>query len=266
MTNIVLFDLGGTLVDDPFQDTLRLLQQSWLVGGQIGRIFSTLSAQEFVNAWQIENDTYNFPLASHFLQEEIWINRAFHRIGRNQSVQWDIIPVTAAQLLAQYRDVARQVIASQPQLSYIRRALEILRANDFMLGVASNDKETSARAMLCWAGLDRYFQWIFTSEGFSTPLEPIEKPNKLFFTKIDQALDRSGATFKHKIFVGDNERNDIERPNSLGYIAVRYINRNARATASWLDPRTTTQASYKYDHPNQLIELFSTIMRDLKSR
>ena len=117
--------------------------------------------------------------------------------------------------------------------------------------------------MLSWAQLDSYFHWIFTSESLSTPEQQIEKPQELFFSRIEQAIVATDGAIGKRIYVGDNELNDVEIPRRLGYVTVRYINKSNPADAVWLDHRTTTSASYQYADPQQLPTLVKTIVTDL---
>jgi len=260
---LVLFDLGGTLINDPFPDAMTRLRESTNPQDVGLNDLSEFAFEKLLEAWKEENASFNFPLASHFLQEEVWIIRAFRAIATIYAVRPGILPMIAARLLERYREHARDVVASQLQLPHVRESLEILLKHDAKIGVASNDRDFATRSMLSWAQLDSYFHWIFTSEGLSTPEQQIEKPQELFFSRIEQAIVATDGAIGKRIYVGDNELNDVEIPRRLGYVTVRYINKSNPADAVWLDHRTTTSASYQYDDPQQLPALIKTIVTDL---
>lgn len=260
--NLVLFDLGGTLINDPFPEAMTGLRESTSPQDVGLNDISEFAFQQLLNAWKEENASFNFPLASHFLQEEVWIIRAFRAIATTHEVCPGDLPTVTARLLERYREHARGVVASQPQLPYIRESLEILLKHNAKIGVASNDRDFATRSMLSWAGLDSYFHWIFTSDGLSTPEQQIEKPQELFFSRIEQAIVATNGTIDRKIYVGDNELNDVEVPQRLGYITVRYINKMNSLDAVWLDHRTSTRATYQYADPRHLPTLARTIVRE----
>jgi FMN phosphatase YigB (HAD superfamily) len=260
---LVLFDLGGTLINDPFPDTMIRLRESTKPQHVGLNDLSEFAFDKLLGAWGEENASFNFPLASHFLQEEVWIIRAFRAIATTYAVHPGNLPVIAARLLELYRVHAKEVVASQLQLPHVREALELLLKHDVQIGVASNDRDFATRSMLSWAQLDSYFRWIFTSEGLSTPEQQIEKPQELFFSKIEQAIIATDGAIGKRIYVGDNELNDVEIPRRLGYLTVRYINKTNPANAVWLDHRTTTSASYQYTDPQKLPALVETILTDL---
>lgn len=259
---LVLFDLGGTLINDPFADALSRLRRT-VRPEEIGLDeFRESHFDALLELWKRENSAFNFPLASHFLQEEVWIVRALRALSAKTMIDPGDLPIVAARLLTLYREHARQVVESQPQLPYIKQSLEILLDEGVKIGVASNDRDFATRSMLSWAQLDSYFHWIFTSEGLSTPTQQIEKPQELFFGKIEQMVAASEGSIDSKVYFGDNELNDVEVPMRLGYVTVRYINQTNPADAIWLDHRTSTSAPYKYTDPKELPSLIRTLITD----
>jgi hypothetical protein len=79
---LLLFDCGGTLVNDPFPSTMRELANYSLNDPDLSE---RLVWKSFLEYWKDENATFNFPLASHFLQEELWIIRALGRLANERA-------------------------------------------------------------------------------------------------------------------------------------------------------------------------------------
>jgi FMN phosphatase YigB (HAD superfamily) len=260
---LFLFDLGGTLINDPFTDTLTVLRKSTRPHDVGLPELPEGTFDLFLEEWAKENASYNFPLASHFLQEEIWIIRALGRLSGRDLVRPAEISTAAPLLLARYRLYVKEVVASQKQLPAIRAALKILQDDNLTVGVASNDRQFATQSMLAWSQLDSYFKWIFTSEGLSTPENPIEKPQALFFKSLEEKITRTQGPIQKKIYIGDNERNDVEAPKRLGYITVRFKNSSNPKNTTWLDDRAVTQASYCYSSAEELPDLIRIIIRDL---
>jgi FMN phosphatase YigB (HAD superfamily) len=261
---LFLFDCGGTIINDPFPTGLeRLLENLPADAPDVIKRREVLTA--LVEAWKVENANFSFPLASHFLQEEIWIVRALNRLAAVGLVAVPDIPLIAPVLLGAYRRSARQAIVEQPQLPGMRASLEWLRRQQYAVGVASNDRHFATRTMLAWAGLEGYMDWIFTSDGFSDGDNIIEKPSAAFFERAEAEIFEkfSRQTITHKIYIGDNERNDVECPMRLGYTTVRFINRNNPKDATWLDHREKTSAPYWYDDPDGLRPLLETIANNV---
>jgi FMN phosphatase YigB (HAD superfamily) len=261
---LVLFDVGGTLINDPFPEALKRIGET-TKPADVGLDRSMQTAfGRLLDAWKKENSSYNFPLASHFLQEEIWIIRALRAVFEDTLDVGDV-PIVAARLLTRYRTHVREVVAAQKQIPDICRCMEFLLKQDVAIGVASNDRDFATRSMLSWAGLSGYLQWVFTSEGISTPQQQIEKPQELFFQKIEEKIIADKGAITGKIYVGDHELNDVEIPGRLGYTTIRFFNRLNPADATWLDHRTKTQASYSYDDPAELATLLEEALRKLRS-
>src|SRR6267154_827680 len=64
---LFLFDLGGTLINDPFADALAILRKSTRPYDVGLPGFAEEAFDLFLETWTRENALYNFPLASHFL-------------------------------------------------------------------------------------------------------------------------------------------------------------------------------------------------------
>lgn len=261
---LVVFDNGGTLIFDPFSETVSRIRSTNLYS----KVLSVCSEidQSMVNRildqWKVENATFDFPFASHFLQEEVWVTRALTKVLANFDVKFlDFIPVLAPALLNEYRKEVRSVIGKQSHIPLIRDSLQALSGQDVVLAVASNDREFATSTMLSWAGLRQYFDFVITSEGLSDENSFIQKPSPDFYRLLeDKIYQATGQIFSQKIHIGDNERNDVEAPAGLGYITVRYVNSNNLADIKWLDHRLHTQADYKYQDPAELKHLLLKIL------
>jgi hypothetical protein len=107
---LVLFDLGGTLINDPFSDTLTRLRETTSPQDVGLNDLSEFAFEKLLGAWKEENANFNFPLASHFLQEEVWIIRAFRAIATTYAVRPGDLPMIATRLLERYRENAREVV------------------------------------------------------------------------------------------------------------------------------------------------------------
>lgn len=250
---LVLFDLGATLIDDPFEDVLsRLEEADYEPLGLPAGVFARL-----LDAWRAENRETNHPFASHFLQEEVWPARALLRIhAETGTPSHAALPVLASALLHGYRLRLAAAIARQPQLPAFRSMFDGLQARGITVGVASNDRELATRAMLAWAGLDRDLPYVFTSEGLSATVPGAEKPSPRFF---EAALAAIGpAAWRMRVYVGDSEQNDIVPARDLGFATVRYRSPRPQPAVMWRDDTDRTVGDAACVEPGCLLE---TILR-----
>jgi len=265
-TLFFVFDNGGTIIDDPFPESLLRLRAQAESGE-----FSSLPICEEIcllvfDHWEHHNRTYTFPLASHFLQEEVWILRALLTLSEKNVLARADIPLIAPPLLYAYRRAAKTVIAAKPTHRFMASALEKIRRAGGKCCVASNDREFATRAMLGWAGLLDKFDWVVTSEGLSGLAgELVEKPNQRFFELLEStALGDGESTEGRKlIYVGDSEQNDIRVPGQRGYTTVRYINSTNDSSAVWIDATKNTAADYSFTSASEIPDLVDRIIRDL---
>jgi FMN phosphatase YigB (HAD superfamily) len=245
----VLFDNGGTLTDDPFEDALAVLRSERALAGLDGLPLALVD--RFFAAWSEENNGYSFPFASHFLQEETWISRALLRLGDSEGApDPSDVPDLAPRILRRYRAAARRIVAAQPQLPALRRLLEALKARGCVVAVASNDRTFATRALMAWTGYAPFLDAILVSEDMSTPGERIER------------LKERGPSPSRLIYVGDSEANDVAAPKALGFTTVRYINPKNPKSRTWLDHSQTTAADYAYRSVDELPALFDAILNE----
>lgn len=115
----ICFDLGGTLIDDPFPDATEELKQE-VQNGTVLFPFSSKLVDEFFEAWTEHNRSFDFPFASHYLQEEVWLIRAAISIDSNHNLgMGGVLPFRIPVLLSRYRAIAARKVALQPQLPMI---------------------------------------------------------------------------------------------------------------------------------------------------
>ena len=260
---LVLFDNGGTLIDDPFPVVIQALRSTWAESKILSNYFTQATFRTFLELWAKENATVDFPFASHFLQEERWIISALSQGMGVSAVDSQTIPFVSPIILNIYRKLAKEAIERQTQLPTLRSELSSLNScAQVVLGVASNDRDYATRAMLSWAGLDTLFDAIVTSEKLSTSGSVIEKPNPLFFTSAEEMVLRqiSRKSFRQKIYVGDNEKNDIEAARPLGYLTVRYFSGSKSATNIWMNSPDHTSATVSYRRPNELGKVIRSLI------
>ena len=265
---LVVFDNGGTLIADPFTATLERLRANTAALRDLHNQLDVDLLDCIISCWVEENASFDFPFASHFLQEEVWILRALDRVMKQDGrITADCVPILAPQLLYTYRRLAQEIVERQPQIPKIKSCLRSLPQREkLILAVASNDREFATHAMLKWAGLYESFDLIVTSEGLSTNNSVIQKPSDEFFVALESRVQTlTGNRISAKIHIGDNETNDIEAPSRLGYTTVRYINKFNPAEMKWLDHRSKTAAPYKYTDPAELYELLPRMIEELSN-
>jgi FMN phosphatase YigB (HAD superfamily) len=261
----VLFDNGGTLTDDPFEDAIALLRSEDALADLEGGGLPLALCERFLELWSEENNTHSFPFASHFIQEESWIGRALLRLSdaEHRPDPGDV-PDLAPRILRRYRAAVRRIVGRQPQVGPLIAVLQKLKAKGCAVGVASNDRTFATRALMAWTGYAPYLDFVLVSEELSTPAERIEKPDPRFFAKALDSLRDRGLTPSRLVYVGDSETNDIAAPRSLGFTTVRYINPNNPKSRSWLDHSETTAADYAYRRVEELPALFDAILATLR--
>lgn len=238
----ICFDLGGTLIDDPFPDATEELKQE-VQNGTVLFPFSSKLVDEFFEAWTEHNRSFDFPFASHYLQEEVWLIRAAISIDSNHNLgMGGVLPFRIPVLLSRYRAIAARKVALQPQLPMIRSVIKSLRLDGHCVGVASNDREFATRALLSWAELKADLNFVFTSEGLSEKFPGAEKPAAEFFQGIQYELAARDNLRFPMIYLGDSETGDIIPSLKEGWIAVRFFNSRQMDRAMWFTSSPTTVA------------------------
>lgn len=243
----ICVDLGGTLIDDPFSRAIDCVKQI-VRGGALPFPFPDRFIDKFFAEWTDENSKFDFPFASHFLQEEVWPMRAALKITSVYGLGAEArLPQMLPSILNCYRASVKELIAQQPQLGILRSAIASLRGEGHCIGVASNDREFATRAMLAWTELDVNVGFVFTSERLSRRYPGAEKPALEFFRAIECELAELGKVGAPVIYVGDSELKDILPSTAAGWRAVRFFNPNqTRSCATWLGGGDTTAAPICY--------------------
>lgn len=262
--NLIIFDLGGTLIDDPFDVVLHILYAECLKGCHYWPLEKDDLA-DFFNYWREENMKIDYPFASHFLQEEIWPIRSLMRLNRARGVPpAGDIPLISLTILKMYRELARIQISTQSQLPLLREIFTWLKRVGAFIGVASNDREFATRTMLIWAGLAEFPDWVFTSEGLSKKYSKAEKPAPEFFRAIFDEIKQPLSEWDHVVYVGDSEKNDILPARSLGLYTVRYLNKRTSQNTLWIDSTMKSVADYQSSDRKQLLSIFRKILKNKK--
>lgn len=251
-TPLVCFDLGGTLIDDPFNSVLEMLG----AGDDLARANENFADPKYLTAfilrWRACNRRIHFSFASHFLQEEIWILKALRECG----IRYDLtVPsILAPRILAIYREKALIHISDQPQLLNIREFLQELVSLGIRIIVASDDREFSTPTMLGVARLRAFVHQVYTSEGLAQEFPGAEKPNDLFFRAFLKKERVPRGRYGSVIYIGDSERNDIEPAKRLGLRTLRYINPLNMKNAIWLDAMQTSAAEISVASHKDMID------------
>lgn len=258
----VLFDLGGTLIFDPFPEVLSRLERD-LRAGRIRSPFPANRIGMFLDDWATVNNEVNFPFAAHFLQEEVFIWQTILRRIENvdPAVRADL-PLVIVELLVAYRSLAREVVAGQPHLGMLRKILAGLTDRGVTLGVTSNDREYATRALLAWAGLAPFFRFVFTSEGLSQRQDGAEKPSPVFFDAVKREARLASMTGQAPCpcyYVGDDEKRDVETPRACGFTTIRLLV-EAGSAKSWVDDPPRSAADHVVRSLDELAHLFQRIL------
>ncbi len=239
----IVFDWGNTLVFDPFDDIKGSV-------GEYGANFSeqnfgfTFDVNQFIEEWSRSNAEKNFQFASHFSQEEPWIQDGLKGAG----VPDHIRPLLGPQVLAAYRAEFKKLLESSPRKEELRKTLEELKSRGKHLAVISNDRSFTPRSTLTWLGVADLFDHFLTSEEIG-----IEKPDPRVF---DVAAQRFGRPVGDIIYVGDDPIRDVQCSHQAGAQAVLYIPpERYRTSKSWRDYTNHP------DKPDATIEKFEDLLK-----
>lgn len=253
MQTHLIFDLGGTLIFDPFDSVIEQFYREPL-REKLAAAIDINEIETFLSEWRSQNAIYNFPFASHFLQEETWIARAMWPIYmRGKVLNVGTFPSWTIEVLQLYRSAALHSIRSQQHLGELRNALCAAKERGYRLSVASNDRYYATSAMLAAAGILDFFDFIGTSEGLSFDSDGAEKPSPAFFKAFERYTDLDFSRY-NTLYVGDDETRDISSAKSLPLRTVRFFGNKSRSK-SWLDNRDSTQADFSFENYSQLCEL-----------
>jgi FMN phosphatase YigB (HAD superfamily) len=253
-----IFDLGDTLIDDPFD---VVLSDSRLVEGlrqQVPCLADQAICDTFIAHWRTANREIDFQFASHFAQEEPWIQSALQATALCSKDAETSGPA----VLSIYRALLGDAISRQTHLPLLRDTLHWLRAAGGNVWVASNDRSFATPSFLRWAGLDRYVEKTFVSEGLSRKFPKAEKPNIEFFSAIVSLGGLSGGDMRRVVHIGDSELRDIIPARTCGMTTVRYLAPRSRSSSSWRDSADDTIADYSYSDRSDLKKTLERVISD----
>jgi HAD superfamily hydrolase (TIGR01509 family) len=197
----VLFDLGGTLVDERDYD-------SWVELAR--RVYLDLDADTLRHSFleveqQLDADPY--PGAREDRLVDFWQRTLSRAADKN------VDAATTRRFMTAVREAERPV-----QLySDARRCLEILRGQHRALGVVSNStSEAAVRRILDRVGILDFFRRIVSSGT-----EGVEKPEAEIFRRAVQRMD---VRAEEAVFVGNLARTDAKGAEGAGLHGV-WLNR-----------------------------------------
>jgi putative hydrolase of the HAD superfamily len=188
---VVLFDLGGTLVDS--RDFFGWAEDACALGLRT-------DPEAIAHAWT---------------ESEPWVN---HREDSPETL-WREVLTRASTTEVSAATVASFLTrqASKPihgaLFSDVRRCLARLRGSGKRLGIVSNSRsEPAVRALVDRVGIGPYFESIVSSGT-----EGVRKPAPAIFNR---ALQRMRVDPRATLFVGDDPENDVRGPTGVGIHAV----------------------------------------------
>ncbi len=195
----VLFDLGGTLVDErDFSGWSELAHA----------IYLDVGPEELARGYtEVEEEVDVAPIA---LEREASVVEFWRRVLSRASGR-DVSEVSAARFVASRRSWELE----RPLALYsdVRRCLDQLLAQRRRLGVISNStSEASVRRILDHVGLVRYFERVVSSGT-----EGVAKPDPEIFRR---ALERLGISAAAALYVGNLRQTDALAARHAGLHSV----------------------------------------------
>lgn len=240
--NSIVFDWGNTLVLDPFDDLKDKVGQV-SVGLAKKNFGFDLDKNLFIDAWSESNNNLSFQFASHFSQEEPFIQAGLLGAG----VPAEIRALLGPAILLEYRKSFKELLLNSPRKEGVRSTLEGLRLRGKHLAVISNDRRFTPESSLTWLGVVDLFDHFLTSEEIG-----IEKPDPRIF---DVASKRFGQPLSDIIYVGDDPIRDVETAHKAGVKAILYVPpEKYRSNNSW---RRNSPSS---ETPEAIIENFADLL------
>ena len=189
----VLFDLGGTLVDEKDFD-------GWV---EIARRFYLDLDPDKVRHAFLEVETSEDALAPSVAREDRLID--FWQKTLSRAAGKEVDRATTTKFMAAVREEERPVRL----YSDARRCLDILRSEHRALGVVSNStSEATVRRMLDRVGILDYFSRIVSSGT-----EGVEKPAPEIFRR---AVTRMAVAPEEAVFVGNLAQTDAKGADAAG--------------------------------------------------
>lgn len=239
----VIFDWGNTLVYDPFDEIKDKVAKKGLEYAQ--KTFGIeYDLEKFTADWSIANENLSFPFASHFMQEEPFIQMGLKSVG----VADEIRVFLGLKILEIYREEFRNLLTNDPRKEIIRKVLVGIKNKGKQTAIISNDRTFSARASFAWMGIENLIDHYLPSEtiGFS-------KPDPLV---ISVAAEYFGHGPEQIIYVGDDPIRDVQCAHKAGAKAILYIPpKKYRTSTTWRDYEKHP------DQPDAKIENLEDLLR-----
>lgn len=210
----VLFDLGGTLLDERDFDR-------W--ADEARRGYVEVEPEALAHSYlEVEREIDASPPAG----DRDAVRLEFWRRTLERTSERPVSSDTAARFL----DRIQRTDRSLPLYSDARRCLDALKAAKIELGVVSNStSEARVRSLLDQAGILQYFSRIVSSGT-----EGVAKPDATIFRR---AVERMGVRPEEALYVGDLPNTDARGASAAGLHAL-WLNREG--TGLILDPPEIT--------------------------
>lgn len=240
--NIIIFDWGNTLVLDPFDIILpEVCLKAAKLAKDMFRI--EIDALSFSKAWSKVNNEVQFQYASHFSQEEPFIQQALELI----SVPADIRMLLTPQILSIYRFAFKSLLKSDMRKTEVNAVLKKLKERNKKMGILTNDRKFTARATLTWMDAYSYIDKFFSAEEIG-----YEKPDPQVFDVISE---RFNSPLSDIIYIGDDPIRDIKCAHDAHVKAVLYVPpKQYRTSKSWRNYAAIS------DIPEATVKIFKDIL------
>jgi len=218
---VILFDQGNTLVMDPFQDIVEKIKNN------VSKVIFKLSKIEFEpdlikKNWEKSNNEINYPHISHFFQEEPIILDFLENLKIPVIYHGVIVP----KILFLYRKEIKKTLLKNNDVDKLHNVLNYLISKGLRLGVFSNDRKIDLFANLEILGIDKYFEYIKSSEELG-----IEKPNNKIFEDIKSFF--YPIKLNEMAYVGDDPEKDIAWAKLNGLMSIWLKLPKKYAVAKW---------------------------------
>ncbi len=203
----IIFDWGNTLVFDPFDDIKYLVATKGLEYAR--KTFDIeFDLERFVAEWGSSNKHLSFQYASHFMQEEPFIQWGLRAVGVSDEIRAFLGP----KILEIYREEFRTLLINNPRKEMIKKTLIGIKNMGKQTAIISNDRTFSARASFSWMSIEQLIDHYLPSEiiGF-------EKPDPMV---IRVAAEYFGHNPEQIIYVGDDPIRDIQLAHKAGAKAI----------------------------------------------
>lgn len=206
----IIFDWGNTLVFDPFDDIKYNVAKKGLEYAR--KTFGVeFDSERFIADWSSSNENLSFQYASHFMQEEPFIQWGLRAVG----VLDEVRALLGLKILEMYREEFRNKLINDPRKEMIKKTLTSLKNMGKQTAIISNDRTFSARASFAWMGIENLIDHYLPAEiiGF-------EKPDPIV---IKVAAEYFGHGPEQIIYVGDDPIRDIQLAHKAGAKAILSI-------------------------------------------